>query len=84
VVTYLVKIQTQSAGASATGQYEIRFTDQGGDKPLVAQYGGLTFEVSRQFVESLSADYVNKAEEPRPTLPPGLGGPGGLGIPGLQ
>ena len=80
--TYTINLQTQSAGGAKTADHQIRIFDPGNDKPYLAQYNGLTFELSRfSFSRHLENDFKKKpgGNSAQPQFPAGGGG-----FPGLQ
>jgi hypothetical protein len=55
---YTIAIITASAGR--TTEHRLSFTDPGDDDPLVGEYNGLFFEVSRTLVDAITGDFVNR------------------------
>lgn len=78
---YTVKLHTEAAGGAKAADVEIRFADRGGnDQPLIGEYNGLTFEVSRFTLSRfLEGDFKNKAGTPGAAAPVPSAPP--LGIP---
>ena len=76
--SYTIEITAELAGKKTVHQF--RITDPGNEKPLIAAYKDLRFELPRNFVESLSGDFINKIEKielPMPAnMPPGMMPPG--------
>ncbi len=76
VAVYTVRIQTQSAGAAKSGEYEIRLTDRG-EGPLIGECNGLVFEIARTFIDDITGDFKRRppgAEPETPAMPlsPGI------------
>jgi hypothetical protein len=67
---YTLEITTEGAGGASTAHYQIQITDPGGEKPLVAQYNGLSFEVSRDLLKSLDGDFKTPQPAAAPEAPP--------------
>jgi len=74
--THVVTLHTVSAGGAKTGTHELRITDRGSEKNPVGSFGGLTFEVDRDLLAKLTADFTWKparpAEPPMPGPMPGM------------
>ncbi len=66
--TYTVEITTELAGKTTV--HQLRITDPGDEKPLIGAYKELRFELPRSFTESITGDFVNKADATLPNVTP--------------
>ncbi len=66
--TWLLRIHSEPAGGKPAGAIELHLSDLGPDSPPVATYGDLVFEVDRNLLDNLAADFA-AASEP-PAFPP--------------
>lgn len=90
LATYVVKVSTRSWADEPGREHELKITDPGGEANPIAQLGDLVFEVDRNLIDKLTADFgapnTNPADEDMGPPPgfPGGGFPGGFpgGSPG--
>lgn len=66
---YTLDITTEGPGGSLVTHYVIKITDPGGEKPLLGEYNGLTFELSRELLKNLEGDF--KTPSPAAATPDG-------------
>jgi hypothetical protein len=71
VGNYTVKVTTEGPGGTPVNNYELKLIDPGGDRALMAEYNGLSFELPRTFLTKIEGNFAKKAkvETPRPTGP---------------
>jgi hypothetical protein len=66
---YTVRVTTEGPGGTPVTNYELRLIDPGGDRPVMAEYNGLSFELPRTFLTKLEGNFAKKKTEPRPANP---------------
>jgi hypothetical protein len=59
---YVITIDTLAAGGASSGSYVIRLSDPGNGQPVIGDYNGLTFEISRTLLDAVKADLRKSAK----------------------
>jgi hypothetical protein len=67
VAQYALRITSGGIHGLALTQYELHITDPGGDKPLIGQVNGLSFEMSRSILPRFEENYVKDTTTPIPS-----------------
>lgn len=67
----VVRFTTEGPGGTPVNNYELRLIDPGGDRPVLAEYNGLSFELPRTFLTKLEGNFAKKpkAETKSPANP---------------
>ncbi|MDB5322457.1 MAG: exported protein of unknown function [Phycisphaerales bacterium] len=75
VGNYVVKVTTEGPGGTPVVGYELKLIDPGGDRALMAEYNGLSFELPRTFLTRIEGNFAKKAkvETARPINPDDAG-----------
>lgn len=68
--TYTLKFTTEGPGGTPVTDYQLNLIDPGGDRPLMGEYNGLSFELPRTFLTKLEGHFAKKPK----TETPGTGG----------
>jgi hypothetical protein len=75
VGNYVVKVTTEGPGGTPVTGYELKLIDPGGDRALMAEYNGLSFELPRTFLTKIEGNFAKKAkaETAKPISPEDAG-----------